>query len=78
MNQEEGGTEGEPEDIDVGVEDEAAKNFLEYSDQKDGTGNKNHMHSDHERDRQFSFSFSLEALRVNLDAQNDEKQKKSR
>jgi hypothetical protein len=50
MDEEEGGAGGESEEIDVGMEDEAKKNFLEYGDQENGGGNKNHMHSDHERD----------------------------
>lgn len=73
MDEEEREAEGKPEEIDVGMEDKAKKNFLEYGDQEDGTGNKNHVHSDHERDRESPSFFSPEVLKVNSDAQNDEK-----
>lgn len=76
MNEKEGGAEGEPEEIDVGVEDEAKKYFLKNGNQEDSAENKDHMRSDHERDRRYRFSLFLDVLKVDPDAQNDKKQKK--
>ena len=74
MNEKEGGAEGKPEEINVGMENEAEKYFLENSGQEDDPGNKNQMSPYHERDGRGCTSLFLEVTGVEPDAQNDQKQ----